>query len=55
MHVVIAVGVYVGVIAGGLLSTGSAALYYFTRRRHVLEHLERTPARVVATLRTIEG
>ena len=55
MHVAIAVVVYAGVIAGGLVSTASAAIYYFTRRRHIVEHLERTPAWVVETLRTVEG
>jgi len=55
LHKLVTVCVYGGLAAGGLVGTWGAALYYFTRRGHVLAYLRRTPPWVVETLRAVEG
>ena len=42
---------YGGLIAVALLAQGGLALYYFRRRRHVIDYLARTPAWVIAVQR----
>jgi len=47
---VITVALYAAVIGGSVLAQGCAAVYYFTRRRHMTAYLQSTPEWVVEIL-----
>ena len=51
----ISVIVYLAVILGGLSAPAFGSVYYFTRRRHIVAYLEKTPGWIVETLRIAAG
>jgi hypothetical protein len=53
LHTTISVIVYVTMIVIAIAACGSTALYYFTRRGHMEQHLSRTPTWVVEAMRNI--
>ncbi|MCI0632139.1 MAG: hypothetical protein L0Y44_15960 [Phycisphaerales bacterium] len=51
LNTLVSVLFYGGVALGSLIAQGLAALYYFTRRRHIDDYLRRTPTWIIDTLR----
>ncbi len=46
---------YAILIGVSVIAQGCTALYYFTRRRHIIAYLEKTPEWVIEILRTVAG
>lgn len=47
----VSVGFYAALIVGSIIAQGCTAVYYLTRRRHVLAFLRSTPEWIIETLR----
>jgi len=53
LHTLIMVSFYLAVIGVGMIAPGLTALYYFTRKSHLINFVQRTPAWIVRLLRAV--
>lgn len=51
----VTIGFYAALIGGTVIAQGCAAVYYFSRRRHMLAYVRSTPKWVIETLRAASG
>jgi hypothetical protein len=51
LHTVVAVAFYACLAGGSMLMQGLTALYYWTRRKHIVRYIERTPDWLVQAVR----